>query len=577
MPFLRRMPPLPPPTRALVPLLLLLSALSHAAAPETPKWTDHKGATFRGEPVEILGPLAMFRTGAFSSRFLPLRVLSPEDCVRFHQAIAGRPPRANQWLDARGQASSEFIGRLLRSEQRQLRELNFRSLPEPELLILLFGGRRAPESATPHYLLDNLGPFISRVQRVYPGRVATIVWATPQANLNLKSLPQAHAWLVADPAKLGEMKAMSRLAPAQGFTMLLLTREGVPLFGHPANDVVEVMKFVDGVSNFLWQLNPANPQTLRDRAHYLRIVRPVEFAEQAAPPVLLANPLRVDGLRDRGAQQVDARLGVDTGGRVTTVELLPTSRLPEPLIAPITAALQRNALFLPAIERGTAVAGQHDFTLRIPAADPKLAADTAWLNGEARVDLPIKSWLLLKPIKVPEQVFSTIDRVGEDGTVMLKAVTAGNSKKVSSSSQLNAFNSDWFDPAGPASVRPVAGAKQEVDGEKYTWKKATPEDGLVDFLSGAARGSYDFCVGYAWAEVESATDTEAWLGIGSDDGLKIWLNGELVNDSWVERTSRLDDVVVPLRLKQGKNHFLIKIQNVKGHWSFTCRLRVRGG
>ncbi len=124
-------------------------------------------------------------------------------------------------------------------------------------------------------------------------------------------------------------------------------------------------------------------------------------------------------------------MGAD--GRVTTVELLPTSRFPEPLVALITAALQRNALFLPAIERGTAVAGQHDFTLKIPAADPKLAADTAWLNGE------------------------------------------------------------------------------------------------------------------------------------------------LVNDSWVERTSRLDDVVVPLRLKQGKNHFLIKIQNVKGHWSFTCRLRVRGG
>ena len=77
-------------------------------------------------------------------------------------------------------------------------------------------------------------------------------------------------------------------------------------------------------------------------------------------------------------------------------------------------------------------------------------------------------------------------------------------------------------------------------------------------------------------EVEVAADTDAWLGIGSDDGLKIWLNGELVADHWTERTSKLDDVIVPLRLHAGKNQFLIKIQNVKGRWSFTGRLRVRG-
>lgn len=71
-------------------------------------------------------------------------------------------------------------------------------------------------------------------------------------------------------------------------------------------------------------------------------------------------------------------------------------------------------------------------------------------------------------------------------------------------------------------------------------------------------------------------ETDAWLGIGSDDGLKVWLNGALVNDKWIARTSKLDEEVVPLRLRKGKNQFLIKIQNVKGLWSFTTRLRVRG-
>lgn len=71
-------------------------------------------------------------------------------------------------------------------------------------------------------------------------------------------------------------------------------------------------------------------------------------------------------------------------------------------------------------------------------------------------------------------------------------------------------------------------------------------------------------------------DRDAWLGIGSDDGVKVWVNGELVNDQWIRRISRLDDDVIPLKLRKGKNPILIKIQNMQGHWSFTARLRVKG-
>ena len=63
--------------------------------------------------------------------------------------------------------------------------------------------------------------------------------------------------------------------------------------------------------------------------------------------------------------------------------------------------------------------------------------------------------------------------------------------------------------------------------------------------------------------------------MGSDDGIKIWLNGELVNDKWIRRISRIDDDIVPLRLKKGKNQLLIKIQNATGDWSFIYRLRTR--
>jgi hypothetical protein len=141
--------------------------------------------------------------------------------------------------------------------------------------------------------------------------------------------------------------------------------------------------------------------------------------------------------------------------------------------------------------------------------------------------------------------------------------------KTSRASQMNAFNTDWFTEAGADTVRPAPGDPQHIDGTTLTWKRVNAPDGLVDF------GEHDYSVGYAWTEFESPSNTEAWLGLGSDDGVKIWLNGQLVCDQWIRRSARLDDDVIPLRLKKGKNHLLIKIQNATGEWSFIARLRTR--
>ena len=263
---------------------LALGRATAADAP-VPEWKDASGKTFRGEPVEALGPLVLFRTGGTTSKFMPMRVLPPEDCVRFFQAVEGRPPRAAKWSEAQGKASSEFVGRLMRVEGGALKPVDLTQLPEPELLIVLF---RSRQSGGAWHLFDNLTPFLNRIQRVYPGRVAAVVMSTWDSGFKVTSLPSSRSWSVVDPKKQSEMKLLSRFVPGGGFVMMVMTREGVPLFGGPANEIVDLMHFVDGVSNLLWQLNPANPRTARDRAHYLGAVRPGEFATRRSEPVLLA-------------------------------------------------------------------------------------------------------------------------------------------------------------------------------------------------------------------------------------------------------------------------------------------------
>ncbi len=144
---------------------------------------------------------------------------------------------------------------------------------------------------------------------------------------------------------------------------------------------------------------------------------------------------------------------------------------------------------------------------------------------------------------------------------------------VAKGEQISAFTTNWFNAEGAASVNPMVGQQVRVDGELLEWEAVTGELGLIDFQKGL--GELEYTIGYGWIEFEVPMPKQAWLGIGSDDGIKIWHNGELVHDKWIRRNSLIDDDVVPLKLTAGRNTLMVKVQNAWGDWSFISRLRIR--
>jgi len=62
------------------------------------------------------------------------------------------------------------------------------------------------------------------------------------------------------------------------------------------------------------------------------------------------------------------------------------------------------------------------------------------------------------------------------------------------------------------------------------------------------------------------------LGIGSDDAVKVWLNGELLHESWASRGLAVDNDRVPVTFKKGMNQLAFKIQSHRYEWGFSCRL-----
>jgi len=112
--------------------------------------------------------------------------------------------------------------------------------------------------------------------------------------------------------------------------------------------------------------------------------------------------------------------------------------------------------------------------------------------------------------------------------------------------------------------------KKTIDNKDYQWAVLETEFNSID-MEELGKEDMDFEIAYFWAQIEMPQDRIGTLGIGSDDGVKVWLNGELVHENWVIRGVAEDDDRVQVNFKKGKNQLVLKIQNGEGPWGFCCR------
>lgn len=152
----------------------------------------------------------------------------------------------------------------------------------------------------------------------------------------------------------------------------------------------------------------------------------------------------------------------------------------------------------------------------------------------------------------------------EPGTFMQKWLVMGPlSIQADAKVQRAAFETYHLNPAA---FEPSI----NVDGKSYRWRLMTNETGPIDLSRpfGTQMG-----IVYVWAQVEMPEESSVVLGIGSDDGVKVWLNGQLVHESWVSRGVTADEDLVPVTFRKGTNHLVLKIQNQgAGPWGFCCRI-----
>ncbi len=84
-------------------------------------------------------------------------------------------------------------------------------------------------------------------------------------------------------------------------------------------------------------------------------------------------------------------------------------------------------------------------------------------------------------------------------------------------------------------------------------------------------------VAYLRNEIWSDKEQRVKLELGSDDGIKVWLNGEPVHANNAARGVSPADDVIEVTLRQGKNSLLLKIIQGAGGWGACARLRNLNG
>lgn len=236
-----------------------------------------------------------------------------------------------------------------------------------------------------------------------------------------------------------------------------------------------------------------------------------------------------------------------------------------------------------------------DYDRDVSAMPDTVSVKVEASSGDAVASVPLKETEahsgifrgVLKTSKAPPRATASDSAANSDPNGAIVANGAGwrSNSKIDSNK--------WFE-VDLMTIHPLAGCELTCGGagavkevSLYGQVGATPEliagtkptreqiYGYVDLVRqfGALRST----AAYLYAEVESETNQEVTLKIGSCDGVVAWVNGKEVNAKRAGRSWKPEEDVVKATLKTGRNGIVLKVLQIYGPWGASMTvLRADG-
>ncbi|UCG47611.1 MAG: DUF1080 domain-containing protein [Phycisphaerales bacterium] len=116
-----------------------------------------------------------------------------------------------------------------------------------------------------------------------------------------------------------------------------------------------------------------------------------------------------------------------------------------------------------------------------------------------------------------------------------------------------------------------AGAVVLFDGRDFgQWERLVPFAGMINIAE--VVGSEENAAAYLQARLWSDSDQQVGLELGSDDGVKVWLNGQVVHTNNASRAVAAGQDKFKVGVKRGWNDLMLKITNGGGGWAACARV-----
>ena len=138
-------------------------------------------------------------------------------------------------------------------------------------------------------------------------------------------------------------------------------------------------------------------------------------------------------------------------------------------------------------------------------------------------------------------------------------------------------NKDGFNRRYPPEKNLDLSRTYRMREQKIAWKPVQDEymDGYINLMDQYEKS--DWSVAYGLITIESAEQKQVQFRTGSNESIKIWLNGKEVWRLNRVQDAIIDDQITDVTLRPGRNQVLLKICNRVGSWGFYFRVTDKNG
>lgn len=334
--------------------------IATTALAKSQEWKKPDGSTFRADASDVIGPWALFDDGTL----LPLTALSDSDCVRFYEALKDKPARAADWKDAKSAVSAEIFGRLMRYSGSSLVMDNESGRIEPEFYMVFFATGDRNQSW--NMLSGSTPGLYADLMKAHPGLVQGFVFGVQEEQQDYfdTATNTKGDWMWAQFDVEVLMRKLQKMIPSNLYGILVVTRDGVPLFGPEANNDEQIKAIFGRFNGMLNHMRANDTIVWRARAHYLRAVQPVEYANGKCDPLLMGNPLDESKVRQLKIYKIDATFQIAADGTITSVDVKPDGMAPD-MVKMFSSGFKRGCIFVPAVDHGRFVDGTYNYHMEI--------------------------------------------------------------------------------------------------------------------------------------------------------------------------------------------------------------------